>query len=144
MNPAHRTARFWCAITGDAVPSRAFAIVTACNPDDRSCDDATNQAADAALAAELDRLGWSRFRVIGGSPDLAHQEPGWAVATGSPAAAIDLGRQWRQVAVFWVDHDRLTLLDCRSGNLESLGSWSGRTRFGQPLGPWRLEPWESR
>jgi hypothetical protein len=140
MNPAHRTARFWCAIPAVEVPDRGLAIVTACNPHDRPTDDETNRRADAALAAELDRLGWRRFRVIGGSPDGAHQEPGWGVDCGSMAAAIDLGRRWGQVAVFWVEQEALHLVDCHDGSVEALGSWSGRTRFDLPPGSWRIGP----
>jgi len=139
MNPAHRTARFWCTIPAGEVPDRGFAIVTACNPADRPTDDEANRRADAALAVELDRLGWRRFRVIGGSPDGAHQEPGWGVDCGSLADALGLGRRWDQVAIFWVEHDELLLAGCHDGSVEALGPWSLRTRFDQPLGPWRLE-----
>lgn len=139
MNPAYRTARFWCAIGPGEVPTPSFGIVTACDPSDRPLDDEANRAADSGLARELDQLGWPRFRVVGASPDLVHQEPGWGVVAGSPALVLDLGRRWGQAAVFWIDRDDLFLADCRDGTVERLGSWSERTRFGQTLGPWRVD-----
>lgn len=139
MNPAHRSALFWCAVAAERIPVRRFAIVTACNPGDRRLPDSTNQAADEALARELDGLGRLRFRVVGASPDLAHQEPGWGVAMDSPEAAVTLGRRWGQMAVFWVDDDALSLVSCEDGRSEVLGRWSARTVFQQTLGPWRVD-----
>ncbi len=138
MNPLYRTAHFQCAIGPEEIRHDCFAIVTACDPGDRGCSETTNQQADRGLVADLDRHGWCRFRVVGGSPDFQHQEPGWAVATGSVAEALALGRRWGQAAVFWVDHDALSLVDCNDGKAEALGSWMARTRFNQPLGPWRV------
>lgn len=138
MNPAYQTARFQCSIGPEEIRCPCFAIVTACNPGDRGCSETVNQLADTGLIADLDHHGWWRFRVVGGSPDFQHQEPGWAVATGSVAEAIALGRRWGQAAVFWVDHDALCLVDCHDGKTEALGSWMARTRFNQPLGPWRV------
>lgn len=139
MNPAHRLARFWCAIDAEQIPVRRFAIVTACNPGDRLMPESINQAADAALARELDRLGCFRFRVVGASPDLVHQEPGWGVAMDSPEHAVTLGRRWGQIAIFWVDDDALSLVACEDGRSEALGRWSARTVFRQISGPWRVD-----
>ncbi len=138
MNPAYRTVRFQCAIRPEEIIHPCFTIVTACNPGDQVCSETVNQQADRGLVADLDYHGWWRFRVVGGSPDFQHQEPGWAVATGSATEAIALGRRWRHVAFFWVDLDSLSLVSCRDGDAEALGSWRARTRFHQPLGPWRV------
>lgn len=140
MNPAYRTARFQCALGPGDIRHPRFAIVTACDPGDRVRSDEANRQADAGLLEDLDRHGWWRFRVIGGSPDFRHQEPGWGVATASLEQAIALGRRWGQAAVFWVEHDALSLVDCANGDAEALGSWSARTRFHQALGPWRVVP----
>ena len=140
MNPAYRTVRFQCALGPEDIPAKAFGIVTACDPRDEVRSDEVNQQADAGLLADLDRRGWWRFRVIGGSPDFHHQEPGWGVATGSLLEAIALGRRWGQAAVFWVEDDALNLVDCTIGSIEALGRWSSRTRFHQPLGAWRVVP----
>lgn len=139
MNPAHRSSRFWCALRAEDLPVPSFAIVTACNPGDRLQSDSMNRQADGALAAECDQRGWARFRVVGASADLRHQEPGWGVSCGSLDQAVALGRRWGQVAIFWIENDALLLVDCEDHQSETLGSWSARTRFGQSLGPWRLE-----
>ena len=136
MNSAFRTARFQCSIRPEEIIHPCIAIVTACNPGDQVCSETVNQQADRRLVADLDYHGWWRFRVVGGSPDFQHQEPGWAVATDSVVEAIALGRRWGQVAFFWVDQDSLSLVSCHDGNAEALGSWRARTRFDQPLGPW--------
>lgn len=138
MNPAYRNVRFQCAIRLEEIIHPCFTIVTACNPGDQVCSETVNQQADKGLVADLNYHGWWRFRVVGGSPDFQHQEPGWAVATGSATEAIALGRRWGQVAFFWVDLDSLSLVSCRDGDAEALGSWRARTRFHQPLGPWRV------
>jgi hypothetical protein len=138
MNPAHRTARFHCAIPESEIPTSAFAIVTACDPGDRPQPEGLNRRADDGLAAEIDRTGWRRFRVIGASPDLRHQEPGWGVVAGSLPDAVALGRRWGQRAIFWVEDDGLHLVDCIDGTSEDLGLWSSRTRFGLAMGPWTL------
>jgi len=140
MNPAYRTARFRCAIGPDEIPATAFAIITACDPLDQVRSDEANRRADAGLRADLELRGWWHFRVIGGSPDFQHQEPGWGAVTGSLDQAIALGRRWAQAAVFWVENDVLNLVDCASGSVEPLGSWSARTRFRQDIGPWRVVP----
>lgn len=92
----------------------AFAIITAWNPEGVTVDEATNEIADQVLRRELEELGLPFQRVTGCSPDLAHQEPGWA-APLSKVEAIALGRRHRQLAVWWVRDDQLDLVDCRSG-----------------------------
>lgn len=138
MNPAYRTARFHCAILESEIPAAAFAIVTACNPGDHLETDGTNRRADDGLVAELDRRGWRRFRVIGASADLRHQEPGWGALIGSLPEAVALGRRWGQRAIFWVEGDALRLVDCLDGTTEDLGRWSSRTCFGLAMGSWTL------
>lgn len=138
MNPAYRTARFHCVIRESAIPATGFAIVTACNPGDRVRSDDANRRADDGLAADVDRSGWRRFRVIGASPHLRHQEPGWGVVSGSLAEAVDLGRRWEQMAIFWVEGDTLRLVDCTDAATEDLGSWSARSRFDVEPVPWTL------
>jgi len=130
MNPAHGTARFRCEIPVGNAPPR-FAIITAFNPGDVPNADSLNWAADGALAAELDRRRIPRFRVIGGSPDFRHCEPGWGAALADLAEATGVARQFAQAALYWVDDDRLWLVGCESGELDDLGRWSDRTEFGR-------------
>jgi len=45
-------------------------------------------------------------RVTGASPDLAHQEPGWAIDCSIEQARF-LSRLYRQRAFWWIDSGRL-------------------------------------
>lgn len=130
MNPAFRTARFRCEVRREDVPDR-FAIITAYNPEDRICSDEANRRADLELAEELDRAGCRRFRVTGGSPDFSHSEAGWGCEIRSLESALLLGCHFRQAAIYWVEHDVLTLADCATGAVETLGNWSERTLFSE-------------
>lgn len=68
--------------------------------------------ADAALAVELDGAGVRRWRVTGRSVSGDHAEPGWGCDLPL-ASALELGRRFDQVAIFWVDSGDLWVGDCR-------------------------------
>lgn len=89
-----------------------FAVVTAHNPDGVIVSHAANRVADAKLERRLIALGCSPFRVTGGSKDMSHAEPGWGFAIGKPEVAVWLGREFRQLAIFWVEKGDLFLVDC--------------------------------
>jgi hypothetical protein len=97
-----------------------FAIITAYDPEGRTASAADNVAADARLEAELRDAGFCLHRLTGGSADGIHLEPGWGVPIGLPGA-VELGRRYRQVAVFYVRAGVLTLVDCEDGSSEDLG-----------------------
>ncbi len=97
-----------------------FAILTAHDPEGMVTDPADNQVADHTLAEELRGAGYRLHRIIGQSSDGAHQEPGWAVTVGLPGA-IELGRRYGQLAIFYIRQGRLTLVACADGEGEDLG-----------------------
>jgi hypothetical protein len=97
-----------------------FAIITAYDPDGLPTSPELNLAADAALEADLRAAGYRLHRITGGSADGVHLEPGWGVPIGLPGA-VELGRRYRQVAVFYVRAGALTLVDCEDGSAEDLG-----------------------
>ena len=97
-----------------------FAIITAYDPEGRAASPADNVAADAMLKAEFQAAGFRLHRLAGGSADGFHQEPGWGVTVGLPGA-VEFGRRYRQVAVFYVRAGVLTLVDCEDGSAEDLG-----------------------
>ncbi|MFZ9344337.1 MAG: DUF3293 domain-containing protein [Opitutales bacterium] len=97
-----------------------FAVITACDPDGRSTSPELNRSADEALESELRAAGHRIHRITGGSADGAHLEPGWGVPIGLPGA-VEYGRRYRQLAVFYVQGGRLTLVDCADGSSEDLG-----------------------
>lgn len=45
---------------------------------------------------------------------MSHAEPGWGFAINDPAMAVWLGREFRQLAVFWVNQGDLFLADCNT------------------------------
>jgi hypothetical protein len=73
--------------------------------------DAQNERADRALHGELTaRDVWTQ-RITGFSPDTGHAEPSWATEL-SLAEARDLGRRFRQDAIYHVLGDRLSVTRC--------------------------------
>jgi hypothetical protein len=97
-----------------------FAIITAYDPDGLPTTAELNRAADEALESELRAAGCRLHRVTGGSADGVHLEPGWGVPIGLPGA-VEYGRRYRQLAVFYIQGGGLKLVDCADGASEDLG-----------------------
>jgi hypothetical protein len=97
-----------------------FPIITAYDPDGLPTSLERNLAADLALEVELRAAGYRLHRIIGGSADGVHLEPGWGVPIRLPGA-VEFGRRYRQLAVFAVRAGRLALVDCEDGSAEDLG-----------------------
>ena len=97
-----------------------FAIITAYDPDGLPTTMELNRAADEALEAELRAAGYRLHRITGGSADGVHLEPGWGVPIGLPGA-VEYGRRYRQLAVFYIQGGGLKLVDCADGASEDLG-----------------------
>ena len=100
-----------------------FAVVTAHNPDGLLLEPAANAGADAMLRAALEKIGLEHFRVTGGSRDEAHREPGWGFSPATPQSAQELSQRFRQLAFFWIENDRVSLVDARTGSSTDQGSW---------------------
>ena len=115
--PSHRELFAQAVFRGEPFPSdwtSDFAIITAHDPEGVVAPPAANLRADAQLEAELMAAGYRLHRITGGSSDGAHQEPGWAVPIGI-VEAVGYGRKYRQLAVFYVNSGRLSLVDCETG-----------------------------
>jgi hypothetical protein len=97
-----------------------FAIITAYDPDGLPTTADLNLAADESLEAGLRAAGHRLHRIIGGSADGVHLEPGWGVPIGLPGA-VEYGRRYRQLAVFYVRGGGVCLVDCADGSSEDLG-----------------------
>ena len=117
--------------TVDAGPwDGSFAIVTACNPGEM-----LGASENRSRADQLQRClkGDERVRrfcnIEGCSPDLGHREASLAVWGLSLEQALELGRLWKQNAIFWVDEDQLTVVGCRSGREVALGNFLERLRI---------------
>ena len=103
-----------------------FGIVTACNPMGVTMDASVNEGMDRDLRQSLLDQGIQHFRVTGGSRDMSHAEPGYGCAVDLKRI-VELGRQWNQEAVFWVQGDQLFLVSCdESKHEEPLGSFRKR------------------
>ena len=102
-----------------------FVVITAYNPYGQLAPPARNQHQDQTLHAVLEGRGFSPVRVIGMSPDQTHQEPSWAIAC-TEAEAVELGKYFKQEAIYIVEEDRLTLVSCQTLERVDLGAWSQR------------------
>ncbi|MDP4592213.1 MAG: DUF3293 domain-containing protein [Opitutales bacterium] len=123
MDPQQRDLFKQAVFRGEPLPAdwpTDFAILTAYDPEGRATSPADNVAADVRLEAELRAAGFRLHRITGGSADGVHLEPGWGVTIGLPRA-VEFGRRYRQVAVFYVRAGALTLVDCQDGSAEDLG-----------------------
>jgi hypothetical protein len=123
MDPQQRDLFKQAVFRGEPLPAdwpTDFAIITAYDPEGRATSPEANVAADAILKAELQAAGFRLHRITGGSADGVHLEPGWGVVVGLPGA-VEFGRRYRQVAVFYVRAGALTLVDCEDGSAEDLG-----------------------
>ena len=123
MTPEQRAlfkqAVFRCATLPADWPAD-FAIITAYDPDGLPTTAELNRAADEALESELRVAGYRLHRIAGGSADGAHLEPGWGVPIGLPGA-VEYGRRYRQLAVFYIQGGGLKLVACSDGASEDLG-----------------------
>lgn len=131
VNPLYATALFQSALPPCGWP-RAFAIVTACNPCGKTEDPAQNVEHDACLAARLQTLRCWHWRVIGGSPDFRHAEPGFAVELPL-LDALAVGRGFEQEAIFWIEDDELSVIAADGEARQKLGSWRERLARGNAV-----------
>ncbi len=116
LNPAFKEAVFELSASG---MHDDFWVITAYNPDSKDTDVNLNKQADEKLREEITTLGKTPFRVIGRSRDGSHAEPGWG-AQFNETTAIELGRQFRQDAVFHFKAGEIWLVDCADGKRVAL------------------------
>ena len=122
---AYFTTRFHAATPPAQWPD-AFAIVTAHNPGGEQRTPAENAAADRELRAELADGGCWFTRLTGFDPDSNHGEEGWA-ARLTVDEARRLGRAFRQLAVYYVENDVLTVhSSAEPGASATVGRFSER------------------
>lgn len=126
MNSEYKRTRFITSPQPGGFPIR-FGVITACNPHGRIVTDEQNAAATAKLRQHLIETGRKVFPVTGCSPDFVHQEPGFGVACEA-AEIMELGRAWKQEAVFWVEDGIVHLLPSNDGERTTLGTWTALIR----------------
>jgi len=107
----------------------SFAVITGWNPEGQIQSRETNDLLDRQLTRKLESFASPKVRADGCSRDFKHREPGWAV--GIPKEqAVEIGREFSQIAIFWVEDDALFLLPCMDGSHreEAIGSWDSACR----------------
>lgn len=97
FNPGEAPAEFW--------------VITAWNPNGENRPEADNKFADEELRRVLLDRGLNFFRITGSSPDESHAEPGWGIVTDE-TTALNLGRRFRQEAVFHFSATGIYLVNC--------------------------------
>ena len=121
VNPGYLDVRFRTALPDGILPE-CFGVVTAWNPDGLTAAPGINHAASARLKAQLLSDGHAHFPVTGGSPDFAHAEPGFGILP-TRDRCLELGRQYRQEAIFWIEHGMVYLCSCGDDSKITLGAW---------------------
>jgi len=124
MNAAYQQTVF--QVIPEQLPD-SFCVITAWNPDGECDHPDANRLRDLELAKKIDSLALSKTRIAGMSPDESHGEPGWGVAC-SLDEGLELGREFQQEGIYFVDNDELNLIDCSDGSSKSLSSFSSRVR----------------
>ena len=105
-----------------------FAIITACATTGEFWSEDENRTADVRLTQQLRASGVWMTRLTGYSPQTGHAEPGWAVAL-SFEAACDLGQQFRQDAIYFVEGDMLFVSYCDARRARvPVGTFCARVR----------------
>lgn len=122
MKPEYQRIRFLVEPL-DALP-QSFGVITAYNPEGATASNEQNRAATERLRAALTSAGFQIFGVTGCSPDLHHREPGFGVVTNDRHVIVELGRAWKQDAVFWIEAGIVYLVSCRDPEVVTLGEWT--------------------
>jgi hypothetical protein len=110
MHPAYFDTRFRCATQPDCWPE-SFVIVSAYATTGVTWSSERNLGADEALRQKIveQNLWWCRIE--GYSPVTQHAEPSWATIM-TPHEGCDLGSRFLQDAIYWVEQDRLYVIQC--------------------------------
>ena len=104
----------------------SFAVITACNPLGQGLDEESDRAATVRLRKAISRLRLNRHRVTGVSADLKHREPGFAVWGCNLPAALQLGREFAQNAIYWIEDGTIDVVSCSTVERQHVGLWSER------------------
>jgi hypothetical protein len=59
---------------------------------------------------------------------MKHREPGFAVWGCDLPAAIQLGREFAQNAIFWIEEGKLDVVSCATGERQNVALWTQRLR----------------
>jgi hypothetical protein len=95
----------WTPLNGPSAPEvfpfeGPVYVVTAWNPDGRSQPDGANHEANVRLAAAIAREHLGSCRALGSSRDGSHAEPSFLIWGATVDAAVALGAEFDQEAIF--------------------------------------------
>ena len=102
-----------------------FAIVTAHNPMDMRLDEFKNNERNEKLRKDLLQSNLIHREIIGCSEDHTHQEFSFVVKCNLKQA-IQMGNKFEQRAIFWVEENKLQIVDCKTLKSYDLGSFKKR------------------
>jgi len=122
MNPAYKETVFESELR--FFPD-VFAIITAHNPEGLNCPPAVNESLNRDLLREIRAPAFDSFEITGMSPDGVHREAGFGIVCPFEAA-VQLGRKYKQEAIFRIEQDQLSLIDLKDLKAYSLGSFNAR------------------
>lgn len=118
----------------ESIPMSTFAIVTPDNPDGEVVSPEANEQRCQDFEAQLESRGHRVIRLEAGSQDFSHKETSFAVEV-TLANAIELGREFQQVAIFWIDSGELFLVDCETTEQERVATWAERCMGNRGIEP---------
>lgn len=126
MNPAYFKTIFLITDIPSQWPSN-FAIITVWNPMDQKLSIKQNQSRDKELLLKFTKN--NKFSpLIGSSPDYLHQEKSYIIEV-SLQEAVQIGNDYDQRAVYYVENGSLQLIDCKTREKFSLGNFTDRIQF---------------
>jgi hypothetical protein len=129
----------WFRCSTESTPqAQGFGIVTPCNPFGRRLGIVENWKRLRLLEEHLRQRSLNHFRVDGGSRDGSHVEPGFGIS-GAPLADLkQLGAQFNQDAIFWVQDGQVSLVSCATEEVRVVCRWNERQAGMDPMD--RLSP----
>lgn len=108
-----------------------FAIITAHATTGETWSDKENSVADRKLKNTLGHKSDWLMRITGYSPVSGHREPGWAAELNFQEAC-DIGRHFKQDAIYFVKKDKLYLSYCDARRaLVPVGNFAERLHITQ-------------
>ena len=124
MNPAYKATVFE---TEQRSYPAEFVIITAHNPEGKTHTVAENEALSQNLLRDIRAQAFDSFEITGMSPDQAHREAGYGIICPLDAA-VQLGRKYKQEAIFRIEQDQLSLIDLKDLSAHALGSFKARCK----------------
>lgn len=99
-------------ITQPLSPKLSLAIISAHNPMGEVLSPCQNRLRDRLLLSRIQAFNRPYRSLIGASQDLSYMEKSWAVFFIDQEDALALGREFNQLAIYYVDEGDLSLLSC--------------------------------